>query len=104
VWEGWEVLWLKDNFEYQLEHTNGRLTFPSRSTTEMLSHLEGLLLQETKSSMIDFILKRAEEDREKGHDVQINPYALRDDPLDLSPQVRQQILSAAIYAWKSRKS
>jgi hypothetical protein len=102
-WAGWEVIWLKDNFEYQLERTEGRLTFPMRSTEDLLEQITSLLLQDAKSSMVDAILKMAEEDREMGHDVQINPHALRDDPLELSLEVRQRILGNAISRWKATK-
>ena len=104
AWEGWNVIWLKDNYEYQLERTEGRLTLPMRSAEDLLEHLTSLLLQGAKPSMVDTILKLIEDERAKGYDVQVNSYALREDPLELSLEIKQQILMAAIAGWKSRKS
>jgi hypothetical protein len=102
AWDGWEVIWLQDNFEYQLARTEGRLTLPMRSTEAMLEAVTKLLLQEAHPSMVDMILRMAEEHRQKGQDVQINPNALRENPLELSLEVRQQILMAAIAGWKAK--
>jgi hypothetical protein len=101
-WPGWKIRRLGDNFEYQLEQTRGLLTFPVIPEADILEHLRSILMQSSKSSGPEIIRRLLGEDQLKGNDVQINPYALEDDPLDLPLEIRERIFDEAVEAWRRR--
>lgn len=100
-WDGWEFLWLKDRYEYQLEQAGARLTFPLSTVNERMSDIENILLAEYTSGLKS-LLELVKQKEEAGHQVEINPSALRDDPLVLEFSVKKQIFDRAVAAWKSK--
>src|SRR5262249_9503139 len=79
LWANWEILWLKDDYEYQMKLAQGRLTFPTQSAEKLLAHLERTLMA-GGSSGLKSLLELIKEREDAGHNVQVNAYALRDDP------------------------
>ena len=95
-WPDWAVRWHKDAFEFQAERTNGLLHFPTCSRASLEKQVSEMLLIEVGRSGADTIREVAELDRAEGKEVEINPWALRDDRLDLSMDVRRRIVARAI--------
>ncbi len=95
-WDGWHVTWHLDNYEFQIDATAGKLRFPTSSIEELQTQLKGMLLNEYGHSPVDTLLRIAEENREKGEEVTINQWALRDDRLELDEIDRQRIFNLAL--------
>lgn len=71
-----------------------RFPFPDRQT--LLDSWRKTLLREAGTSPVATVQMLAEHDREQGKDVQVNPWALRDDRLQLSKEERTAILDTAM--------
>ncbi len=97
MWLGWNVIWHRDQYECQLDVTAGRLRFPERSTTSLKRRLKEMLLCDYGRSPVESILDLTEKKvRNEGKDVQINPWALRDDRRELDAAERQRIVNVAL--------
>lgn len=102
LWTGWDMVWLKDGYEYQTGLAGDRLRLPLKTTQDLLSDLEHILMIEGGSglrTLRDFLQDR----QTQGEQVEVNPYALRDDPQKVPLTNKRQILDAAIAAWKRKK-
>jgi hypothetical protein len=107
AWFGWEVIWLQDRYEFQLEHTNGKLIFPIHSDEALLSELEKRLLGTNKSNsldldVVDFLQRIVDDETKQGHVVDVNPRALGDHPQDTNLIPRQQIFNQAVANWRRK--
>jgi hypothetical protein len=96
VWPGWETRWHLDHYELQLEHAEGLLRLPVPARQTLLDACRQSLLWEPTTSPVDTVRMLTERDREEGKDVQVNPWALRDDRLELPRAERIAILDKAI--------
>jgi len=96
AWREWETHWHHDQYERQLERTGGNLRFPILDRQALLGRCRNLLLWERTTSPVDTIKWLVERDREQGKDVQVNPWALRDDRLEFSRTERIAILDKAV--------
>jgi hypothetical protein len=74
-WDGWELHWLTDNYEFQLEHTRGQLTFPQHDLEACVARLDAMLMVDISGSL----------DRR------------------VPPSTRRQILDHAIAAWTQKR-
>jgi hypothetical protein len=96
AWPGWKTVWHYDEYEKQLDWTKGLLRFPLADRQALLDRCRQMLLQEQHSSPVDTVKMLIERDREQGHEVQVNPWALREDRLEISEEKRLTILNGAL--------
>ena len=96
AWPGWETQWHCDHYEKQLERAEGLLRFPSPDRQALLDRCRESLLWEPTTSPVDAVRMFTERVREQGKEVQVNPWALRDDRLELSKAERIAILDEAM--------
>lgn len=96
AWPGWTVRWHKDDYSFQAERTNGRAGFaiPDRPTLE--SQLVEILLHQGGRSGADTVRELADRFRAEGKSVETSPWALRDDRLEIPPEVRLRIVEQAL--------
>lgn len=92
-WPDWNVTWHQDRFESQLALTNHRLKFPEPAVMELAGRLITQL--DCKSRPIDLLEIATLLAEKEGSTVSINPYALRDDRLNLDADARKAILRHA---------
>jgi hypothetical protein len=95
-WPNWSVIWDRDRYEAQLDAAGGLLSFPERPAETLLNELVAILLYEPGKSPAETVLWLVEEERQAGKSVEVNPFALRDDRLDLSRETRAEILTRAV--------
>jgi hypothetical protein len=95
AWAGWQVCWHCDRYEAQLERTAGVLRFPLPERQALLERCRQMLLREPTTSPAHTVKEMAERERAEGKDVQVNPWALRDDRLELPMERRIAILTNA---------
>jgi hypothetical protein len=95
-WSDWTVRWHQDAYEFQAERAKGLLRFPSPSRDSLEKQVVEVLLSEPGRSSVDLVLEIAERHRAEGNAVEINPWALRDDRLDLPLDVRRSIVASAV--------
>ena len=100
-WSGWNVIFYNDYFEFQLEKTKNKLRFPLPSSQDLEQIIKDILLKEDRQSPVDGLLEITEKERQEGHTVEINPWALRDNHLVLNIERRKQILDSALAKIKS---
>jgi hypothetical protein len=96
AWSGWETRWERDRFESQLERTEGLLTFPMMGRQALLGYWRDALLRDDATDPVEAVRMLVESDRAQGKEVQVNPWALRDDRLELSREERKTILDEVI--------
>lgn len=96
AWPGWETQWHRDRYEKQLERVEQLVRFPLPDRQALLDRCRDSLLWEPTTSPVDAVRMLAERDREHGKDVRVNPWALRDDRLELSKAERIAILDKAV--------
>jgi hypothetical protein len=96
AWPGWETVWQEDRYEIQLERAEGQLRFPVPDRQILLDRCRTILLQEACNSPIETLKMLVQHDREQGKEVSVNPWALREDRLELSMENRLAILNEAI--------
>jgi hypothetical protein len=97
-WSGWVVCWHRDVYEAQLERTEGLLCFPIPDREELLERCRQILLLDRPASPVDIVKRLIEQGRAEGRDVHVNPWALRDDRLELSREKRIAILTSAMMS------
>jgi len=97
MWPGWVVTWHRDAYEFQQEITAGRIRFPARSTELMQRQIADLLLRDDRTNHIDSLLNAATTLVPDGvANVEINPWALREDRVHLDIRERRRILALAL--------
>lgn len=95
-WPGWNVQWHKDSYAFQSERTGGLVKYSPASQQVLIERISEWLLAEPGRSGAELVAEMAERERREGKNVEINPNALRDDRVELSPEVRRRILASAI--------
>jgi hypothetical protein len=96
AWPEWETRWCLDHYEMQIEQARGLLRFPLPDRRALLDECREMLLVETTTSPTDTIKMLTERDRAQGKNVEVNPWALRDDRLVLPRAARMAILDKAM--------
>ncbi len=102
LYRGWDLIWLHDGYEAQIALTRGKLMFPSPSTDALLKNLESILMSDY-SGGLDSFLRLIDEKSKAGHDIQINPNALREDPQKIAADLKRQIFDQAVATWKQKQ-
>lgn len=102
LWPGWDVIPLHDDFETHIQLTDGRFKVTLTPEEELLSSLRSILLSQSRN-LADNFLDIIGLFRGEGHDVDIDSYALRDNPLQLDEERRREILDEAIRRWRKSK-
>jgi hypothetical protein len=92
LWSGWETRWHHDQYERQLDMAQGLLQLPIIDRQALLDRCRAMLLWDRSTSPVDTIRMLADHDRAQGKDVEVNPWALRDDRHELSKEDRIAIL------------
>ena len=96
-WPGWDVIWHRDRFEFQIERAGGALSFRVESEDVLIERLRGILLREHTGSGVDAMLDFEAAMRKEGHTVSnINPYSLRDAQLVLPVSTRRDLLDRTL--------
>lgn len=90
------MAWDRDGYEAQLDAADGRLSFPDRPADALLAELTRMLLYDPSGSPADTVLWFAEQERAAGKTVEVNPFALRDDRVELPRVEKADILSRAL--------
>ena len=102
IWSGWNVIWHRDRYEYQLDATAGMLRFPHQSKEQIQAQLKNMLLSNYGHSPVDNILKIIEENGKEGKAAEVNPLALRDDRLEIDLSQRNKIFNEAMTNIQNR--
>ena len=96
---GFEVEFWRDRYERHLELTRGYLDFPGVDPIACIADLRHTLLGESESGGKS-LLRAVESLRGHGSEVtNINPFALRDDSLELPPSHRMELFEHAVAEW-----
>lgn len=101
-WPGWEIDWLKDNFEAHLALTDNRLRFPAVSDEQMLSRFETILMGQDHGALPGF-LSMLEKLKQEGKTIAANPSALYENLFELEIERRRQIFDHAVETWKQTR-
>ncbi len=96
LWTGWKVNWHQDNFEAQLNASEGSLRLPNRTVEALQKNVKDILLRKARRSSVEAIQDISASLRREGQDVKINPWALREDSLEPTVEERRRIVAAAI--------
>lgn len=104
AWPNWQVRWLNDGYEAQLERTREKLILPMRSIDEMLTALGAILVRESHHHHGTSALEVANLLKMEGHNIKINPNALRDDPQEVPYTTKREIFDRTVAAWRKRGS
>ncbi|MCB9521412.1 MAG: hypothetical protein H6708_31545 [Kofleriaceae bacterium] len=92
----------RDRFEAQLDACAGTLTFGQRGLEPILDGLRQRLLRRARD-FSNVVAEATARDVAAGKDVEINPFALRDDPVDLPAADRVRVVDDAIAAWRASR-
>lgn len=104
LWPGWELIWLKDNFETHLSRLNNRVIFPAIDTEKLISRLRKALTREDDFNPIQMMQNVIQDRESQGHKVQVNPNALIFAPQDNDAISREQIFDAAVARWRAKRT
>jgi hypothetical protein len=91
-WPGWAAGWHKDRFESQVERSSGRLQFPQHDVWPLKEWVAKILLHQSRQTGLEIIQTTVQRLGGEGKQVQVNPLALRDDPLDYPIAERREIV------------
>ncbi len=92
VWKEYEVIWLKDQFEVQLELTEGKLIFPNFTYERLVDRVEKIVCAEIFDPEKSW--KPVTEALEKkGKSVQVNPAISKAQSFNFSQQQRKELFS-----------
>lgn len=97
AWSGWQVCWHTDRFESHIELTNSALSLPERPQAELLSSLLTMLDQDSRPVDVLELARRLSE-YEGGGEVQVNPFAIRDDRISVASERRKVVLARCVSA------
>lgn len=101
MWHGWNVNWHKDCFESQVELTDSSLTLNQRPQSELISDLLQMLDQDSKPVDILDLAQRLSKHLSKhegGGNIEVNPFAIRDDRISVDAEHRKAILARCVIA------
>lgn len=97
AWSGWKTTWYQDQFEFQVNRTDGRFQVEASSEDELLHRVREMLLMEEKDGAVDRFLTMMDRITQDGQEItDVNPRALRDARLSLSSDVRARMIDDAI--------
>lgn len=98
VWEGWNLIWLKDDFEKHVELTRGQLNIPVPSNDQLLNEIKAYLLFDHPK------INRLEHGPIMSHGMEITSYVTyyveRLPPIE----ERTKIFNNAVEAWRASHS
>ncbi len=103
LWEGWEIESLQDRFEEQISLMSEYILFNAKTIDERIKELESLLVRGNHTSGTEMLQKFIDDETSKGHDIQVNPYAMRDDPFELDLATKKAIFDRAVAAWLQKQ-
>lgn len=103
AWEGWEIIWLGEEYETHLALTEGRLTFPIPDYIVLLESLTHYLLSEQRTIGLDAIRNISIHYAKEGISVEMNPSALIESPQQTPDELRRAILERAIASWRAKQ-
>jgi hypothetical protein len=91
----------RDRFEAQLEACEGALGFDDPGEDFYVDKIRAALLRPARDfgGVIDRAIARP---LAEGKAVEVNPFALRDDPVDVAAEARARIVDEAIAAYRAR--
>ena len=96
AWDGWNVVWQRDQYETQIQFAQSALVMNPRPRAELIETVVAMLNQDSKPvDVMDLVKRLAEHD---GAKVEINPFALRDDRVGVTPERRRELLAKCIAA------
>jgi hypothetical protein len=93
-WLGWKVVWLKQQYEKQLDFTQEKLTFPVLDRQKYWKQLADLLLIGS-SDPRDRFLTVLEKIQEEAEEVYVLPQALIHHTLEMSLDQKREIFTYA---------
>lgn len=103
LWPGWELFWLKDNFEAHLSRLNNRVIFPAIDTEKLIARLRKALTRDDDFNPIQMMQNIIQDRESQGHRVQVNPNALTFAPQEINTDSREQIFDAAVARWREKR-
>jgi len=77
IWNDWEIIWHRDNYEFQVEKLVNRIVLPEINEAELIKRLRKNLLREDGKSGILSALDANETLRNEGMKVEINPWLFK---------------------------
>lgn len=77
LWDGWEIVWHQDNYEFQIEILGERVVLPEIDETKLFNRLRKNLLREDPKTGLASALDINETLRSEGKKVQINPWLFK---------------------------
>lgn len=104
LWEGWEIESLQDRFEEHFRVTSKYVLFNSKTIDEHIKELENLLVRDPHVSGANTLQKIIDDETSKGKDIQVNPYAMRDNPLKLDLATKKAIFDHAVASWLQKQN
>jgi hypothetical protein len=93
IWDGWEIIWYQDRYEFQVEKLGGRIVLPEINETALFEKLRKNLLREGGKSGLGSALEINDTLRNEGKKVQITPWLFKSHHID-------QPLESKIEIWK----
>jgi hypothetical protein len=97
-WSGWNVIWHRDLFEFQIERTRGKLKFFISPCSFLEEKVKRFLLTEELHIFLDNCL-----DLPRQEQLKINPWQLRRDRFKLPLKVRLKIINSALATTTGNK-
>jgi hypothetical protein len=93
IWDGWEIIWYQDRYEFQVEKLGDRIVLPEIDEAELIKRLRKKLLREDGAPGLASALDINETLRNEGKKVQINPWLFKSHHVD-------QPLESKLEIWK----
>lgn len=93
----------RDAYERHLELAGGRLSLPRDDPSRHLEAVRTGLLADDHDRSIVMQTSIAALEREGASTSDVNPFALRDDPVELSLALRNELLNRAVAQWEHRR-
>jgi hypothetical protein len=95
LWEDWDVIWHRDDYEFQCEKLGGKIILPETNEEKLTERLRKNLLREDGKSGVEILLNANEALRTEGRSVQINPWSFKSrrvvNPLETKQRIWREI-------------
>ena len=91
IWEDWEIVWHRDDYEFQLEKSENKIILPETDESELIGRLRDYLLREVRKSALDAALEVNELLRNQGKSIQINPWLFKSHHVEQPFETKKQI-------------
>lgn len=98
LWPGWQATFLKDDCERHLTRLGG-LRLPPIDREAVVADLCGYLGRGASGAPLQSMLAFLEGERAAGKSVEVNPYALREDPFEIDDELRRLMVAEAARAY-----